>query len=394
MKNSTLLLIIILFFNWSCDISKNDIQPDNTFVKIYNDNRFEQEYYPLDVIQTADNGFLILSELKFDQSLFTSIYILKTDAMGDVVSATQMSAPYVNAVGGWSNINGSYYFICMDATNLSSQLVSVDEAGTIADPIPIGGLTYPLVANQDGSEIALLSFDNATGESVISVVSSDGQVSQQASYSIGAGVDVEKPIIDHLTRNGQLLPFSVGKVTGGNYYFNGFYNYTFSLVFTNFGNNPTGVCQGQLSQGGISAVSSLGGSDFGVARFNFGKNYINPQASISTNSITSSTDLGGNVFPEIESRARVKLLAVENDSKWIYGTHTQSKQLVFYGFDQASGNILGTDYLGSGNPYSFASATLTADGGIAILAQTSLEGRFPRIALFKRDADFLQRLLQ
>ena len=394
MKLSRILYLFILTIPYSCDISKNDFEPNSTFVKIYDDNRFEQEYYPLDVIQTADNGYLILSEKKDDQSLFTSVYVLKTDALGNVVTQTEMVAPYSNPINGWSKIGDLYYFVCMDANNLSGSLVAVDETGALSDPIPIGGITYPLVAEQDANDLVILSFDNTNGESVISVVDINGQVTQKASYNIGAGVDVEKPIIDHLTRNGPELPFSVGKISGGLYFFNGFYNYTFSLVFTNFGSDPTGVCQGQLSQGGISAVSSLGNNVFGVARFNFGDNFLNPMANIATSDVTSSTDLGGNVFPEIESAARVKLLDVEGESKWLYATNTVSKKIVLYGFDQASGNILGTAYLGSSNPYSFASFTRTSDGGIAILAKTALEGRFQRIALFKRDANYLNELLQ
>jgi hypothetical protein len=394
MKLYRLLYLFILTIPWGCDISKNDFEPKSTFVKIYDDNRFEQEYYPLDVIQTADDGYLILSEKKDNQSLFTSVYVLKTDALGNVVTQTEMLAPYSNPVNGWSKVRDMYYFVCMDANNLAGNLVAVDEAGILSDPIPIGGITYPLVAEQDANDLVLLSFDNSNGESVISVVDISGQVTQQASYNIGAGVDVEKPIIDHLTRNGPELPFSVGKISSGLYYFNGFYNYTFSLVFTNFGSDPTGVCQGQLSQGGISAVSSLGNNVFGVARFNFGDNFLNPMANIPTSDITSSTDLGGNVFPEIESTARVKLLDVEGESKWLYATNTVSKKIVLYGFDQASGSILGTAYLGSSNPYSFASFTRTNDGGIAILAKTALEGRFQRIVLFKRDANYLNELLQ
>jgi hypothetical protein len=394
MKLSRLLYLFILTISWGCDINKNDFEPTSTFVKIYDDNRFEQEYYPLDVIQTADNGYLILSEKKDAQSLFTAVYVLKTDALGNVITQTEMVAPYSNPVNGWSKVGDMYYFVCMDANNLAGNLVAVDEAGILSDPIPIGGITYPLVAKQDANDLVLLSFDNSNGESVISVVDINGQVTQQASYNIGAGVDVEKPIIDHLTRNGPELPFSVGKISSGLYYFNGFYNYTFSLVFTNFGDDPTGVCQGQLSQGGISAVSSLGNNVFGVARFNFGDNFLNPIANIPTSDITSSTDLGGNVFPEIESIARVKLLDVEGESKWLYATNTVSKKIVLYGFDQASGNILGTAYLGSSNPYSFASFTPTNDGGIAILAKTALEGRFQRIVLFKRDANYLNELLQ
>ena len=104
MKLSRLLYLFILTISWGCDISKNDFEPTSTFVKIYDDNRFEQEYYPLDVIQTADNGYLILSEKKDDQSLFTSVYVLKTDELGNVITQTEMVAPYSNPLNGWSKI--------------------------------------------------------------------------------------------------------------------------------------------------------------------------------------------------------------------------------------------------------------------------------------------------
>lgn len=385
MKANRLSILFLFASLISCDISHNNVEPTTTFTKIYDDSRFEHEYYPLDIVQTSDEGFLILSEKKTDQSLFTSVFVLKTDAMGNVVSSTEMDASYVHPINGWQFIGGSYYFICMDANTLTGLLVPVDEAGTLSDPVPLG-VTYPLVASQDNDNIVLLSFDNANNQTVISLANVSGQISQQASYTIGAGVDVEKPIIDHLTRNGDELPFAVGKTSSGTYFFNGLYNYTFSLVFTNFGDSPTGVCQGQLSEGGISAVAAVSNGIFNVARFNFGANYLTPMAGISTSSTTSSIDLEGNIFPEIESGARVKIEQTET-GEWLYATNTQSKQLVLFSFDE-TGTISGTDYIGSGNPYSFASFCLTSDGGVAILAKTALEGRFPRIALFKRDKEF------
>ncbi len=394
MKKLIYLYALILFIAASCDISKNDIVPTNTFTKIYDDDRFEQEYYPLDIIQTADEGFLILSELKNDQSLYTSVLVLKTDAMGSIITKTEMSSPFVLPVNGWQHIGGSYYFVCMDENSTTAQLVAVSEEGVLSEPIALGGITFPLAVNSDGNQLSILSYDNGNEESVISIATATGQINQQRGYTIGAGVEVEKPLIDHLTRNGDILPFQVGQTKEGLFYFNGFYNYTFSLVFTNFGDDPTGVCQGQLSRGGISEVSSLGNDVFGIARFNFGDNYIAPLAAISTNSITSSTDLEGNTFPEMEHKMKVKLLNVSTESKWLYATTTQAKQVVLYGFNQSDGSILGTSYLGSGNPYTLASVTTTLDGGIAVLAQTSLEGRFRRIAIFKRDKEFLDGLMR
>ncbi len=385
---------LLLLAASSCDISKNNIEPANTFTKIYDDDRFEQAYYPVDIIQTEDEGFLILSEVKNDQSLFTSVLVIKTDKVGKIISNTIMSSPFAMPVKGWQKMGSSYYFVCMNENSTTAQLVAVSEIGELSEPIPLHGITNPLVVNGDESQLIILSFDNADAESVISIVLPSGQINQQQGYSIGAGVDVEKPIIDHLIRNGPLLPFQVGKTKEGLYYFNGFYNYTFSLAFTNFGDSPTGVCQGQSNEGGISAVASIGNDVFGIARFNFGDNYIAPIANISTNTITSSTDIIGNTFPEIEYKAKISLLEVEGKEKWIYATSTQNRQIVLYGFNQTTGTILGTSYLGNGNPYVFSAFTTTADGGIAILAQTALEGRFQRIALFKRDQEFFNGLIQ
>ena len=392
-KHSFYNFLFFILLLPACDITKNDVIPSHTFTKIYDDNRFEQAYFPVDVIQTADEGFLILSELKNDLSLFTSVVVLKTDALGAIEKTTTLNAPFVLPVKGWQKIGETYYFVCMDENSTTAQIVGVSETGEISTPVAIGGITYPLAVNSDGNHLTLLSFDNGNSETVLSLVSTSGQVTQQQGYSIGAGVDVEKPIIDHVTRNGDILPFQVGQTQEGLYFFNGFYNYTFSLVFSNFGTSPTGVCQGQLSQGGISEVASLGNDIFGIARFNFKDNYIAPLANIPTNAITSSTDLAGNTFPEIENKMKVKLLSLTENGAWLYATTTKARQVVLYGFNQASGTIQGTGYLGSGNPYLLASVTTTQDGGIAVLAQTSLEGRFPRIALFKRDKPFLDGLI-
>ena len=137
----------------------------------------------------------------------------------------------------------------------------------------------------------------------------------------------------------------------------------------------------------------MNGNVFGVARFNFGANFINPRSTIPTNSITSSTDIEGNIFSEIETGARAKILDIPSNGKWLYGTHTQSNQIVLYAFDQIDGKIYGTSYMGDGNPYKFSSFTPTIDGGIAILGQTAIEGRFQRIAIFKRDEAYFSSLI-
>lgn len=122
--------LLILWMIPGCDINDNTYLPTNTFVKIYDDNRFEYEYFPVDIIQTEDDGFLILSEVKFDHALFTSVYVLKTDANGDLMSYTLMDENFARPVDGWSKLDNAYYFVCMDANTLIAQLITVDNNGS------------------------------------------------------------------------------------------------------------------------------------------------------------------------------------------------------------------------------------------------------------------------
>ncbi|MFZ6010952.1 MAG: hypothetical protein ACOYXT_11465, partial [Bacteroidota bacterium] len=175
-------------------------------------------------------------------------------------------------------------------------------------------------------------------------------------------------------------------IAGGLYYFNGFHNYTFSLVFTDLNNDdPVGVVQGQQDDGGFSALFPLGGGKFAASRFNFGDNYLLPNVNLSTNTVTSSVDLGGNSLPELVSNAPVKIIRVQVDSKTaiLYGSNTKSGQIGLLFYDEATGTFKSSRYLGFSNPFEIASVTQTSDGGLAVCGTTYLAGRFPRISLFK-----------
>lgn len=377
------LFIGLLGFVVGCDISNNEVAPDQSFTKIYDDNQFSEQYYPLDIVQTPDEGFLILSERKVDGSIFNGIYVLKTDKNGSIVKVTAVPNENVHPVKQLLENNGQYYFVCMSSVNQAALLISIDAQGEVADPIAVPGAYYPLSVSLDAANFVMQSYNNADKRTVVSVFNTAGQISKQAEFDIGAGEDVEVHIINHFTRNGTQFPFQVGK-TGGTYFFNGFYNYTFSLVFTNLtSGDPTGVCQGQQNLGGIGGVYPLSGNQFAISRFNFGDNYLAPTATIPTNAITSSVDIPGNTFPELTENATVVIKPFPTGGESLYASTTKSQRVVLYGFSQADGVLKGTQYLGSSSPFEIASFTFTSDGGLAVLAQTFIEGRFPRMAVFK-----------
>ena len=334
----------------------------------------------------------MLAERELEESNFSGIYLLKTDDVGAFESEFVVDETFVNPVGELMLANENFYFFCMTGVNLQTQLVEVSQSGDINQIINVGG-TYPSAAAMDGGNFLLLGYDNASKETVLSIVSPAGAISQSATFSIGAGDAVEEPLINHFIRTGRKYPFQVGKTQGGQYFFNGFYNYTFSLVFTNL-SQIQGVVQGQQDDGGISYLLNTTGSTFATARFNFGDNYFIPKTTLNTSGVSSSTDLPGFELLELTADAPVKILAsnIKNEEVLVYASNTKGAQIGLYVYDRTSGEFRGTKYLGFSNPYEVTGLLNTADEGIVICGTTYVAGRFPRITLFKLSKEELAKV--
>jgi len=393
LRKLNLILFILGTMAWSHCANHSDPAADKSnFTKIFDNNQFNASYYPVDMVQTPDGGYLILGGRSLTSSSFSGTYIMSADAFGNFVAAQEVDENLVDPIGNILSANGKYYFFCMTAVGLQTQLIEMDATGAITNQLNVAA-SYPAAAAQEGNNFLLLSYDNTNKLSVVSKVSPDGNIIQSKGYAIGAGNDVESPIIAHFVHTGRQFPFQVGKNSGGQYFFNGFYNYTFSLVFTDLAaKDPLGVVQGQQSNGGMSAVLPLDGGIYAVATFNFNDNYLLPSAAINSNAVSSASDLNGNSFPELMSNAKVKIVPVTLGTKnyMLYGSTTKSKQIALYAYDKTTFKFSGSKYLGFSNPFEIASMTTTADGGLAVCGTTYVAGRFPRICLFKISSGNLQ----
>ncbi len=381
------ILLLPILFATACLEESTTALDEKAFTRIYDNDQFDASYYPIDMRQTSDGGYLMLGGRRLDNTNFTGIYLLKADRFGNFVKELEVDESFVNPIAQLMPSGISFKFFCMDPLTLEAHLATADEnlEGVTMLPLDLI-LTYPAAAAPDGTNLLLLSYDALNKESVISLMSTTGSISQSKGYSIGAGDAVEEPLINHFLRTGQQFPFEVGRIPGGLYYFNGFFNYTFSLVFTDLTQNePNGIVQGQQDDGGFSAVLPITGSAFATSTFNFGDNNIIPNAVLNTSGITSSVDLEGNTLPELESNATVKIIRATINGKnvLVYGSNTKSKQIGLYFYDEATGEFLDSEYIGYSNPFEIASVIQTTEGDLAVSGTTYVAGRLPRFCLIK-----------
>jgi hypothetical protein len=371
----------------SCGEETNPEFEKETFTSIFDDKQFSATYYPVDVRQTPDGGYLVLAERKIADSNFRGVYILKADEFGNFVNDLDVEDHYVNPIGEMIELGSDFYFVAMDALSLQAQIVKADANAESVTVEPIEGMTYPAAARREGNGFLLLSYSHEDKASVISMHNVNGElVKGPKNFGIGAGDDVEEPIINHFLRTGKSFPFLVGKAAEGLYFFNGFENYTFSMVFTDLvQDEPLGVVHGQKDDGGFSAVLPLDMNQYAVSRFNFGENYFLPRVTLQSNGPTAGVFLDGNLLPELVPDARVKIVRADISAKRIviYASDTKSKQIGLFFYNEVDGTFISSRYLGFSNPFEVAALLQTDDQGLVVCGTTYLAGRFPRICLFK-----------
>jgi hypothetical protein len=391
-----LLLFIPVLLATACLEESTTALDEKAFTRIYDNDQFNASFYAIDMRETPDGGYIILGGKNVEEDGVVNapfkIYILKVDQFGNVERELEIDENYISPVSNLIPLNNQYYFFCMDQST-TAYLVRIDPLAETSQIIPLDfPLTFPLAASINNTGLLLLSYNDVDKESIVSRISTGGNVSSSGAFHIGPGSPADAMIIQHALRTGEQFPFSVGHTSTGLIYFNGFINYTFSLVFTTLvDDNITGTINGQQENGGFSSVLPITGSTFATSIFNFGSNFFLPNANLTGGSTTDLQETAYS-FPELEPNAAVKIIrsVINKKNVLVYGSNTKSKQIGLYFYDEATGEFLGSEYIGYSNPFEIGSVIQTTDGDLAVSGTTYVAGRLPRLSLIKISASSLK----
>lgn len=381
-RSTSLLLVLGLLL--AC--SEEEPSLTESFFKIYDDTNFDLSYDPIDVVEIKD-GYIILTGTEQSDSDFDGVQLIKVDDEGEfVTSEVNEFNDYEAAIGDmyFDETDSSIYFFAKNSSSIDAVLIQINTSLRIQNATLLGGINYPLSAAPTSSQSLLIqSYDPVNLVTEISEISLDGNVNNIAQYSIGAGADVEEDVIDHFLEAGvNPLPFFCGETSPGNYYFNGFYNYSFSLVFTNFSDAPTSVVSGQETSAGISAIMPLNGGGYAVAGYQFDNNY---QLSSDPLSVGNVADLYPGNMAELRPYSATKIVSYTTTSApyTVFASETKGNQIVLHFYNSSTGQIEGVYYIGYLNRFNLGSVKVTADESILVLGTTFVAGRFERIFLNK-----------
>ncbi|MDL5047144.1 hypothetical protein QQ054_14055 [Oscillatoria amoena NRMC-F 0135] len=178
MKQKSIFLLLTLFLiQVGCLEEPSPANDERAFTKIYDNYQFSASYFPIDIQQTSDGGYLILGGRRLTTTTFSGIYLMKADKFGNFVSDAEIDESFVNPVGDLMKIGADYYFLCMDPLTLETHIAQVDANGEGFTTTPVGGsLSYPAAASLDNTNIVALSYNSVTLQTIISVITSTGSV--------------------------------------------------------------------------------------------------------------------------------------------------------------------------------------------------------------------------
>ncbi len=392
-----LVLLSVLLFT-TCDIRDNEFDPQKRFTKIYNTPQLADSFYPVDMRQTSDGGFIVLAIYGIDQP-----YLLKVDQFGEKEWDYYVESPYVFPVPNLLEVGGKFYFFCMTDNGLSqANLLEVNFSTQSFNQVAQYDLTYPLAASVTPDEGILMHCYEAE-QTETKVVKFSAGLNEEWSVDFPIFEDLEFPAIyEHFNRISTPQPFFNGTIVNENdaaqyYYFNGFSNYNLDLNFISATGAPLSYIRGERYDAGLSSFLQVEDSTYMLSRYDrLGKNFYNPNIVLSAEEIVSAGTLGGEETREIHNKSVVKAELIKTDSVnyAVFAANSRSGKILLKFYETEEGTLQGIRELGYNQYFSASNFIRTSDNGLAILAITAVEGRVDRLVIIKLSEDDVKDIVR
>ncbi len=381
-----------------CSSCSEEVTPDSDFFTIYDDQDFDALFVPKALHEFDNGNFLLLSGQKVESSDFEQVHIMLTTSEGRFILEETLESNYVHALPELLAFGDSaVQFFSMDTdANNASVLHTIQSDGSRQIPILFRDRFYPLSSTKTETGVALLSFDHINERNIISLFSHNGTVQDEVNYRVTFNNDLlVSQIFNHFNATSDKIPFELKAISSDQFIVNAIFDEILRMQIININSGlVTGSIKGFGLSNGVVAAGESSSTQYAVATFDqFGVKYHASQ-SLQTNQEILSTDLTGNLLPEIDPEKDIKIKAIElrGNNYSAYGASTKSGQVSIKLYDN-SGALAKTIATGQGYEYSFADFVRTSDGGLAILSEVLIAGRFPRPALQKISQENLEKNL-
>ena len=386
--------LFIMVFLISCDAKDNLATPDYGFKKIIGSTKFEGEFYPWDLIETSDKGFLVLSSS--NTTALKSIHLFKTDENGDFEFEMADSSSFKNPLPKIIVSGGAYYLIAMEQVTLEAHLLRIDlNNRVLVDEKTYAGFLYPTAIGKTDNGYILQGFDRDAQRIRILSLATNFNENWRERYSV-----YEDPIQfnEHLLQT-RPLPFFCGE--SSQFYFLGsMYNYTLNVLFVEKADGKlVKRITGFRYDAGISNMLNIRGDEFFISKYNLvGENSILPKFTLDQGSNATINSQNKEEIPEkidlelpLRAKSILKKITLKDKPFIAHLTETKKQEtlLNFYDFD---GNLVLSKRFGGDVPYFAGNVITSSDGGLVVLSKTYIAGRIARIVLIKLNKEVVGEL--
>jgi hypothetical protein len=390
MKN--ILLFTTLVFLISCDLSKNSkVEPSASFIKVYDDNSSSTRFYPLDIEQTSDGGFIILCKANLEGEIFPiGTHLIWIDNLGKFKSSVTLENSQIYPQKDLIKQGTNYYIVC---TNIAfyPKLLIADEAGTVKEVSNLSSTEqYPLAMYSNGTDLQLFSYDKINYRNVISTYNFSGNKTSTKLLDpdVHPSFDPEQSIYEHYTGKGKTIPYFIGKLPNGKMFVNGYYQQNISTIFFNYSSSTdSSIIYGYKDENLVSAMTGLNNGKLLFTYSLATNNYIaqNFDFSFTSGNKKGIGTFSNNYFSQNGSGTNISTKEITLNGKSLITIifTTVSKQIGLHFYSKDNGELLGTKYISSGDPLEYGSLTATTDGGLAVVGTQFIAGRLPKVTLIK-----------